>query len=415
MRSADRIDTSMFSDLEVRQRLGEHFERDFVEADLIVVSPGVRWNLSKLQAARDAGVEVVSELELAAGFLTDIPMIAVTGTNGKSTTTALAGAMMRAGGLNPFVGGNLGRPLCEAVLADARPESLAVEASSFQLEGCQRFRPQVAVILNLGPDHLDRHGSFDSYAAAKRRILDCQTENDHLVVSGDDSGALDICRGSTAVRHCFVHGEPPPGGAGLADGKVIARLYEGGDDESYRLGSHALRGSHNLANAAAAVLACRIIGVSSKAVQQALDSFAGLPHRLERVRVLRGVEWINDSKATNADSAAVALRSFQGDVVWIGGGRGKGGNYDELAEAAAGRVKAFLAFGEDGAAMADAMRDYVESIERQETLKAATERAAELVKPGDVVLLSPACASFDQFDSFEERGTAFRRLVEDLK
>jgi UDP-N-acetylmuramoylalanine--D-glutamate ligase len=412
-RGEDEIDTLMLTGLPVTQRLGEHRVADFVETDLVIVSPGVPLGIPELLAAREAGVPVIGEVELAWSFLEDVPTLGITGTNGKSTTTALAGAILAADGRRPFVGGNLGRALSEAVLEEHRPGALVLELSSFQLDTIVHLRPDVAVILNLTPDHLDRHGSVEAYGAAKARIFMNQAPDDHAIVPGDDPAVVALAGGTAAKKHPFVQGDAPVGGAGFAGSDVVLNLRE--EIERYPIRAPSLRGPHNLANAAAAALACRLLDASPTAVQHALDHFAGLPHRLERIRVRDGVEWINDSKATNPDSAAVALRSFEGGVVWIAGGRGKGTGYAAVAEAARGRVKAVLTLGEDGEKLADALRPIVgEAVEEAGELESAVTRAAALATHGDVVLLSPACASFDQFESYEARGAAFRRLVEGL-
>ncbi len=419
-RGADELDTIMLSGLPITSRLGGHVLEDFTSADLIIVSPGVPLSIPELVAADEAGVTIIGEVELAASFLTKVPMLAVTGTNGKSTTTALVGAMLGAAGRRTFTGGNLGKALSEAVLDSAPPDALALELSSFQLDTCRYLRPDVAVILNLTPDHLDRHGSYEAYAKAKSKLLRRQRAADAVVAWGDDPRVLDLTRDTKAGVHLFVKGAAPAGGAGFkaspAQGHAMVTVrLDDGEEERFQVRSMALRGPHNMANSAAAALACRIAGVSPEAVQQALDSFPGLPHRLELVRVREGVEWINDSKATNPSSAEVALLSFSGKVVWIVGGRGKGSDYSSLVRAAAGRVKALLAIGEDGPLIAGLARGVVDLVEECLDLASAVASADEIAGSGDVVLLSPACASYDQFESFEHRGAEFRRLVEALQ
>lgn len=377
----------------VTARLGEHREEDFTGADVIIVSPGVPLQLPELQAASRAGVPILGELELAASFLTKLTCIAVTGTNGKSTTTALLGNILREGGLDPFVGGNLGCPLSEAVLDGHAFGALVLELSSYQLESIDHFHPSVAVVLNLTPDHLARHGDMDTYAAAKARIFENQGPADHAVLNEDDSRVSAMAPGLRAQLHRF--------GTSLGWG-----------EEQYQASSVGLRGPHNQSNAAAAIQAARCIGVSPEAVQRGLDTFAGLPHRLERVRVRNGVEWVNDSKATNVDSAATALRAFDHGVVWIAGGEGKGTSYRPLAELTPGRVKAVLGIGEEGPVIIAAVGASV--AENAVTLDVAVGRAEELAVDGDTVLLAPACASFDQFDDYEQRGETFRTLVEAL-
>ena len=421
LRDSSEIDAAMLSGLPVEKRLGEHRLEDFTESDIIIVSPGVPLDMPELEAARRASVPIIGEVELAASFLTHLPMIAVTGTNGKSTTTALIGAMQGADGLQPFIGGNLGRALSEAVLDRTLPKALALELSSFQLDTCLNLRPDVSVLLNIASDHLDRHGTFESYQAAKAKIFSRQGSNDSAVVWGDDPAALSMTRGIAPKVYRFIEGDAPLPGAGYMSCKkkghavVTVSVREEDELEHYHVRASALRGPHNMANAAAAALACRVAGVSARAVQHALEVFPGLPHRLERVRVRQGVEWINDSKATNPESAKVALLSFSAGAIWIAGGRGKGLGYSSLVEAAAGRVKALLCIGEDGPLIAEQAQGFVDVVENCGTLDSAVSRAASIASTGDVVLLSPACASYDQFGDFEERGAHFRRLVEALQ
>lgn len=405
----------------VRQALGGHDEADFTGADLVVVSPGVPMAIPPIQAARRAGVPVWAEVELAARFLGDVPIVAITGTNGKSTTTALTGALLgedRA----VFTGGNLGTPLCAHVLSGARADVVVAELSSFQLEGIDRFRARVAAILNVTPDHLDRYRDVDDYAAAKARLFTRLQPGDAAIANARDPRAVAMASASRAALHTFGFGVPVAGGARdpdrPAEGGATELVYTpgGGAPERYLLRNRALRGRHNRENAMAALLCARLMGVSGAAVQKGLDAFPGLPHRLELVRERGGVEWVNDSKATNVDSTSVGLAAFPaGDprVVLIMGGRGKGAPYAPLRELFARRVKALLTIGEDAPAVERELGDLAPT-EACRTLAAAVGRAAQLTRPGDVVLLSPACASYDQFRSYEHRGETFRSLVEEL-
>lgn len=411
-REASELDTALLAGTGVKLELGGHDPAAFEAADLVVVSPGVPLSAPEIQRALAAGVPVIGEVELAASFLVGLPVVGITGTNGKSTTTALVGRILEAAGLRPFVGGNIGRALSEAALASERPGALVLELSSFQLETIRHLHPQVALLLNLTPDHLDRHGDLAGYGAAKRRIFMNQTPRDVAVVNADDPEVSALADGLAAdVRRFSIRG-PVDGGCGVEDGHLV--LATGGGPVRLRVDSPSLRGPHNLANAAAAALAAQALGVPPAVVQSALDGFKGLPHRLERLRVRGGVEWINDSKATNLESAATALRAFDGQVIWIAGGRGKGASYAPLAELVRGRVKALLGIGEDGPALVDALGAETPVAEDVGTLEAAVARAAALAAAGDVVLLSPACASYDQFRDYEHRGAELRRLVEAL-
>jgi UDP-N-acetylmuramoylalanine--D-glutamate ligase len=415
-----------------RRVLGGHDLADFERADLVVVSPGVPMALPEIQAARRAGVPVWGEIELGWRFLPPgTPVVGITGTNGKSTTTALTGALLAAH-RTTFTGGNLGTPLCELVLSGDRAEAVVLELSSFQLEGIDRFRAQVGAILNVTPDHLDRYAGMDDYAAAKGRLFAGQQPDDFAVANARDERAMALAGASRGTRLTFGFGpariRPGEAGTGWEDaarspdgepgplGAPITFQRQGGAKESYLLRNLALRGRHNRENAMAAILCARLAGAPPAAVQAGLDAFPGLPHRLERVAMGRGVEWVNDSKATNVDSTMVGLAAFpagQARVVLIMGGRGKGSPYAPLRPLFAGRVKALLTVGEDAPAVERELGSLAPT-ESCETLDGAARRAAQVAEAGDVVLLSPACASYDQYRSYEERGEAFRRLAVEL-
>lgn len=405
----------------VRRALGGHDLADFEGADLVVVSPGVPLANPELQAARRRGVPVWSEVELAYRFLGETPIVAITGTNGKSTTTALAGALL-ARDRRTFTGGNLGTPLCEHVLSGAPADAIVAELSSFQLEGVERFRARVAAILNVTPDHLDRYRDVEDYALAKARLFGTQQPADFAVANARDPRARAMAGASRGERYEFGFGplEPgaarDPGGEPGPDGTEIWLGLRGRGTEQYHLRNRALRGRHNRENAMAAVLCARLMRVPGGAVQAGLDAFPGLPHRLELVSERGGAEWVNDSKATNVDSTYVGLAAFPAGtprVVLIMGGRGKRAPYAPLRPLFGGRVKALLTIGEDAPAVERELGD-LGPTEGCGDLAAAVKRAVRLVGPGDVVLLSPACASYDQFANYEERGEAFRRLVGEL-
>jgi len=405
----------------VRRTLGGHDERDFTGADLVVVSPGVPLRLPFLRTARAAGVPVWGEVELAARFLPGTPLVAITGTNGKSTTTALTGALFAADRAT-FTGGNLGTPLCEHVLSGHRAEVVVAELSSFQLEGTERLRAKVAVVLNVTPDHLDRYDDLAGYAAAKARLFQTQQAGDFAVANARDPRTLSMAGASRGALYTFGFGPPAraaaraPEQGGAGPRWIWFYRYAAGSPERYRLDNRALRGRHNLENAMAAVVSARLLGVPGAEVQRGLDAFGGLPHRLELVRERNGVEWVNDSKATNVDSTTVGLAAFptgEARVVLLMGGRGKKAPYAPLRPLFPGRVKALLTLGEDAPAVERELGDLAPT-EGCGTLARAVERAAAVTGPGDVVLLSPACASYDQFKDYLERGEAFRRLVEAL-
>lgn len=363
--------------------LGEWADGLLDRVDLVVKSPGVPDDAPPIAGARARGVEVVSEIELGARLLPN-PILGVTGTNGKTTTTALLGAMFDAAGVPAEVAGNIGRPLTSLV-GVADPDAWIVcELSSFQLEDIDTLRPRIAVLLNLEPDHLDRHGSFEAYGAAKLRIFENQ--------GGDDVAVLPRGFG------------PVPGGARRLE-------FDGGDPLP---AEPLIPGAHNRENAAAAVAAARAAGIPDDAIAEALRTFPGVEHRIEEVATIAGVRYVNDSKATNVAAALRALASFAGArKLVILGGRGKAEPYAPLAEAFAPGDRAYL-IGEATEAMAAALEAAGVAFERSGDLGSAVAAAAREAREGDVVLLSPACASFDQFASYERRGEEFGKLVQKL-
>jgi UDP-N-acetylmuramoylalanine--D-glutamate ligase len=404
--------------VDVRRALGGHDPADFEGADLVVASPGVPLALPEIGRARARGVPVLGETELGARFLGATPVVAVTGTNGKSTTTALAGALL-ARDRRTFTGGNLGTPLCAHVLSGAPADVVVLELSSFQIEGLSSLRPRVAAILNVTPDHLDRYRDVEDYAAAKARLFALQQPGDVAIANARDPRATAMASASRGACLTFGFGPPAPGAArdpGGEPGPTGAELWlapGAGAPERFLVRGRALRGRHNRENAMAAALCARLLGVPGEAVQAGLDAFPGLPHRLELVAERAGVEWVNDSKATNVDSTLVGLSAFPegaARVVLVMGGRGKGAPYAPLRPLFPRRVKALLTIGEDAPAVEAQLGDLCPT-ESCGTLAGAVRRAADLAAAGDVVLLSPACASYDQYRSYEERGEAFRRLA----
>ena len=384
----------------------------FRSADLIVVSPGFPLARPEIALARANGVHIVGEVEFASWFLDrDAVVIGISGTNGKSTVTALTGALCRASGRATFAGGNLGDPLSEAVLAGRHIEFAILELSSFQLEGIDALHPKVACLTNLTPDHIDRYADHAAYGAAKKRIFRNQTERDFGVVNGRDAGVLALIEGERCQQFTFGFGPPAARAARFEAGEIALCLDSG--EECYRLSNANLRGLHNAENAMAAILCARLAGVRADAVQRGLDSYPGLSHRLESLGRIDGVEFINDSKATNVDSTLVALKSFERGVFLIAGGRGKGLSYQPLVALAPGRIECVLAIGEDAPLIEAAFCQSVPVIGCGD-LETAVRTARARASAGDVVLLSPACASYDQFANFEARGHAFRALFREL-
>jgi UDP-N-acetylmuramoylalanine--D-glutamate ligase len=388
-------------------------------ATAVVVSPGVPLSKPELVAARAAGATMYGEIELAWRTLPKGagPLLGITGTNGKSTTTALLGELVKHHVPRTFVGGNLGTPFTQAYeQADATPYDLhVIELSSFQLEGVIDARFKGAALLNLQPDHLDRYANQQAYGLAKARIFDGQGIGDFAVVNADDPEVLALSRLAKVPVYGFtLDGRGTnPGFSGLAVGTGDRFAFTFGTPAVFTVKNRALRGNHNLQNAMAAALMARLAGIPDAAIQRGLDSFPGLPHRLEFVRERNGVEWINDSKATNVDSSLVAMKALKGDVWLIAGGKGKGAPYEPLVEAARGKLKGVLTIGKDAPAIAAAFRSSC-PVHDCLTIETAVARAAEISTRGDTVLLSPACASYDQFNNFEHRGDVFKTLVRAL-
>lgn len=393
-----------------RLRLGPHDPAWLAEYDFIVKSPGVPATIPFLQTARELGVAVISEIELA--FLAaEGPVFAITGTNGKSTTTAWAGDMIRRAGLAVEVAGNIGRAFSEAVLADPRARFVC-EVSSFQLEDVRAFRPRAAVLLNLTPDHLDRHGTMEQYREIKMRLFDRQEAGDLAIVGPDDDLARAARGHGKARRARFATRDLGEEGAYCVDESLVLRRggVVAGLLPRARL---ALPGPHNVENALAAAAGAAELGAPIEAIAQSLASFPGLPHRLEPVGTVRGVRFVNDSKATNTDSLSVALDAFSSPVILIAGGRHKDQDFRPLAPKVARSVQRLVLIGEAADRLAAAW-PAVPAV-RAGSLEEAVRRALELASPGQVALLSPACASFDMFSSYEDRGDQFRELVRRLQ
>jgi UDP-N-acetylmuramoylalanine--D-glutamate ligase len=384
----------------VELRVGQPFP-DPAGFDLVVPSPGVPVGRYQERARRVAG-----DVEIAFQHLR-VPVVAVTGTNGKSTTTRLVEAMLRAGGLRAAAAGNLGDPALGLV---GQPLDVAVlEVSSFQLETVETFRPRVAVVLNVTEDHLDRHGSFAAYRAAKARIFENQGPGDSLVLNADDPVARSMAGEARARVWLYSLTDARGVDAGFDAGAIVLR--ESG--ERLPLEAPFLPGLHNRGNVLAALLAVTSLGVAPRRALGALGGFRGLPHRTELVARHDGVTWVDDSKATNPGAAREALQGFPPPIVWIAGGKDKGLDFGPLAETAASRVRVALLIGQAAGKLAEALRDHVE-VTLLPDLASAVREAARLAKPGDVVLLAPACASFDQFQSYVERGERFQQAVRAL-
>ena len=407
-------DLGQFSGMRIAFKLGGHDPEDFAGSDLIVLSPGVPADIQPVRLARGKDIPVIGELELAFCYL-NAPVMAITGTNGKSTTTALLGEIYKAQGRKVFVGGNLGTPLCEAVLSPAAWEVAVVEVSSFQLETVRDFRPRVAALLNISPDHLDRYRDFQEYQEAKLRIFQKQTLVDHAILNWDDptTEKLVASRQLTGHVHWFGRVRPPKEGMMIVGGHLVCR-----DSQTERVlckvDEIRIKGVHNLENAMAASLMALVSGCTPRVIVQALRAFPGLEHRLEFVREVRGVRYFNDSKGTNVGAVLMSLQSFREPIILIAGGLDKGGDFSLLRDAIRQNVRQVILIGQARDNFKKALGNSTPLMECAR-LEEAVGFASRMGRSGDVVLLSPACASFDMFQNFEERGRAFKEAVQCLQ
>ncbi len=393
-KSEDQLSESIpvLLDAGIAVETGGHGERTFHGQDLIVVSPGVPVDAPPLVQARALGETVIGEIELAAQFFPGT-IIAITGSNGKTTTTTLAGEIIAAGGFRTIVGGNIGTPAISLVEA-ATPDTIAVlEVSSFQLETIQTFHPKVAVVLNVTPDHLDRHGTFEAYVNAKARIFENQRESDFAVLNADDATCVALAARTRAKVFWFSRNTEVNQGACARDGQIIFRDSKT-QTEIMPISDLPLKGA----------------GCKPEAMRRAVRDFKAVEHRLEFVATIGGVEYYNDSKATNVDATIKALESFPANIHIILGGKDKGSDYSVLKDLLRQRAKRVYTIGAAAEKIESQVGDSVEIV-HAETLDVAVKRIASTAEAGDVVLLAPACASFDQFRNYEERGRVFKNLV----
>ena len=389
---------------------GGHGLLTFRRQDMIVVSPGVPLDTPELLQARSLGRPVIGELELAARFLKG-KILAITGSNGKTTTTALTGEILQGAGIPTLVAGNIGVPVVGLIDESTDETWLVLEVSSFQLESTEEFHPTIAVILNITPDHLDRHGTFENYAMAKERIFAKQDANDSLVLNADDPRTEAANVRSRAPAYWFSAKHPVPTGAWVEKGWVVYRgVSEGAAEQVMPVNKIPLKGAHNVENVLAAVCAARLAGVSGEVIARAVERFQAVEHRLEYVETINGVEYYNDSKATNVDATEKAIAAFPGGIHLILGGKDKGSDYTTLSPLLRSRVRAVYTIGSAAAKIESHLRGVV-PIQSCETLANAVSAAAAAARPGEVVVLAPACSSFDQFENYEERGRVFKQLV----
>jgi UDP-N-acetylmuramoylalanine--D-glutamate ligase len=389
---------------------GGHGDRTFRGQDLIVVSPGVPVDAPQLVQARNLGEPVIGEIELAAQFLQG-SIVAITGANGKTTTTALAGEIIAAGKFPTLVGGNIGTPAISFVDQARDATWTVLEVSSFQLETIVKFRPRIAVVLNITPDHLDRHKTFDNYVNAKARIFENQRADDFAVLNAEDSTAASLSSRARSQVFWFSRKKEVDRGA-FARGTHIYFRDGNREVEILPLSEVALKGAHNLENVLAGVSIGMIVGCRPEQIHDAVRNFKAVEHRLEFVARVAGVDYYNDSKATNVDATVKALESFPANIHLILGGKDKGSDYTVLRDLLP-RVKRVYTIGAAAAKIESQLQGAVE-IEPAETLQRAVTRASESAVRGDVILLAPACASFDQFQSYEHRGRAFKEAVHSL-
>ncbi len=407
--SREALATSLaqLEELGIAYECGGHTDR-LLESDFCILSPGVPQTIPMVQKIKEKGIPIFSEIELASWFCRG-KILAVTGSNGKTTTTTLAGEMLKEGGIPVEVCGNIGYPFSDA--APKVPENgfAVVEASSFQLELIESFKPHIAMILNLTPDHLDRYLDFEDYKAAKYRIADNMSVTDHLILNAGDP-ETDVNKIKTdATLDYFAAHRPLPAGV-FKRGESLVGSVGGKEFKIIDIAGIRIPGPHNLQNSAAAALAAILAGVSPEKIAAVLEKFPGVEHRLEDVGTVAGIKFINDSKATNVDSVCYALLSMKTPVVLIAGGRDKGGAYDPLIEKGRGKIKEIILIGEAREKIFRALGKTF-AVEFAESMEAAVQKAFTAASPGDTVLLSPACSSFDMFDNYEHRGKTFKEIV----
>jgi UDP-N-acetylmuramoylalanine--D-glutamate ligase len=416
VRSAEALAKDIPALLEegINVEAGGHGLLTFRRQDLIVVSPGVPIDTPELAQVQRFGLPIIGELELAARFLKG-KTLAITGSNGKTTTTTLVGEILKAAGLPTLVGGNIGLPVV-ALIDESTDKTWAVlEVSSFQLETTQEFHPTIAVILNITPDHLDRHGTFENYALAKERIFAAQNAKDSLVLNADNPRTAEAAERSRGRVYWFSMEHPVDQGAWVDSGNVVFRAAKDAPVETIlAVDTIPLKGAHNVENVLAAVCAARLAGCPAEIVRRAIENFRAVEHRLEFVATINGVDFYNDSKATNVDATAKAIAAFPAGIHLILGGKDKNSDYTQLSALLRARVKAVYTIGSAAQKIESHLHGVV-PIRSCGTLEKAVAAAAQAAHPSDIVLLAPACSSFDQFESYEHRGRVFKELVHEGK
>ena len=411
----------------IAMELGRHRSQTFEKADLVVLSPGVSHTIKPVLRAKEHGIPVIGEIELASRFIKE-PILAVTGTNGKTTTSEILGSMLMHSGFNVFVGGNIGNPLIGYVDGGQKADFIVAEISSFQLDTIDTFRPKIGVLLNITVDHLDRYQNFDAYAASKIRIFENQQPGDIAVLNGSDPLVRSLSEPLDNTKLYYPSLADEEEGAVNNGTRIRFRFNESKkrDDKGPRahlasrnrwllnVSNLKLIGRHNLENAAAAALAALAAGASPESVQVALNRYQGAAHRLEHIDTIHGVDFYNDSKATNVDAVIRAVESFKKPVVLIMGGLDKGGNFQALRKVLARHTKKLVVMGKAAALIQSALGDTVPTISAA-SMADAVKQAYRIVSPDNVILLSPGCASFDMYDNYVQRGEDFRKAVKNFR
>ena len=393
--------------------LGQHADVCKLQPDYLIVSPGVPFAIPPLVEAKKVGIPVWSEIELASRN-TQAPLVAVTGTNGKTTTTALLGQIFADSGRKVFVGGNIGVPFISEAEKLATEDVAVLEVSSFQLETTENFQPQIAVILNITPDHIDRHDTYEGYIEAKKKVFSNQKGNDCLILNYDDPETKDLAWSAKGRVLFFSRQHILNEGFYVSDGWMVVK-NEGQITHIIKVEELGIKGGHNLENALAAATAGWLMGVSFESIAHSLKTFPGVPHRLEPVLTYQGVTYINDSKGTNPDASIKALEAYEQPIVLLTGGKSKGSDFLPFAEKIKERVKELVLVGQAAQEIEEAIKKVGYSrYQHAASFSEAVELASQLAEEGDIVLLSPACASFDMFTDYEHRGDVFKELVQQL-
>jgi UDP-N-acetylmuramoylalanine--D-glutamate ligase len=421
------VQAQELADMGIALEMGHHSSQIFKKADLVVISPGVPHTIEPVLRAKELGVPVIGEVELASRFI-DEPILAVTGTNGKTTTTEILGSMLEASGFRVFMGGNIGKPLIGYADGEQKANFIVAELSSFQLDTIDTFRPQIGVLLNITADHLDRYPNFDDYAASKIRIFENQQPGDIAVLNGADPLVRSLTAPLKSTKLFYASLNDGEQGAVNNGTRIWFRFDQSNKrefngplanlasrDQSYLNAADVkLIGRHNLENTAAAALAALAAGASPETVQEVLNRYRGPAHRLEHIDTIHGVDFVNDSKATNVDAVIRAVESFNRPVVLIMGGQDKGGNFAALKEVLARHAKRLIVMGDAAALIQSALGDTVPMVSA-DSMADAVKQAYRVVSPGNVILLSPGCASFDRYANYAQRGEDFRNAVKNFK